>query len=150
MIVYLDIDGVLIPDRASGSAINPVFASRLRRILDATGAKLVISSHRRRSLAVVDLLGCAGFSQADLALVWFTPLTLADPDDDLSLRGQEIAAHVSSVAAREFVILDDCPVLASQAQRHVQTDPDVGLTDADVDQAIAILQGRHSQSQMAA
>jgi hypothetical protein len=150
MTIYLDIDGVMIPDRfPAGAAISPAFSARLRQILNATGAQLVVSSQRRRSTDVLSLLAAAGFTSADLAADWRTPLQIIDADDDLSLRGQEIAAHSARAGVHDFVILDDCPVLASQADRHVQTDPAVGLTDADVGKAISILQGQHSQSQAA-
>jgi hypothetical protein len=142
VLVYLDIDGVVIPAGQDPNTIAPAFAQRLRRILDATGAKLVVSSHRRQSRdGVLALLSASGFGQADLADDWATDLNCPDLDDDLSIRGQEIARHAARNQADRYVILDDCPCLPDQAWRHVQTDDRVGLTDGDVDVAINILKG---------
>src|SRR3546814_6635916 len=68
LFLYLDIDGVAIPDRQADQSITFAMSNRLRRILDRTGAKLVISSHRRISkLTVLNLLSAAGFTRHDFA-----------------------------------------------------------------------------------
>lgn len=137
--LYLDIDGVAIPDRQDLNTISFAMAARLRRILDATNAKIVLSSHRRISkLTVLSLLSAAGFTRHDFADDWSTPFLLT-PSPDSSVRGQEIAQHLDHNHPAAFVILDDGPVLPSQANNFVQTDPSKGLTDDDADEAIAIL-----------
>src|SRR3546814_585140 len=138
---YLDIDGVAIPDRQADQSITFAMSNRLRRILDRTGAKLVISSHRRISkLTVLNLLSAAGFTRHDFADDWCTPFLLS-PSPNTSVRGQEIDQHLVHNRPAGFVILDDGPVLPSQAKNFVQTDPSKGLTDDDADKAIAILKG---------
>src|SRR3546814_2118843 len=73
LFLYLDIDGVAIPDRQAAQSITFAMSNRLRRILDRTGAKLVISSHRRTSkLTVLNLLSAAGFTRHDFADDWCT------------------------------------------------------------------------------
>ncbi|QAY80329.1 HAD domain-containing protein [Sphingosinicella sp. BN140058] len=140
MIVYLDIDGVIIPKGSDPNVISPDFAARLTRILDATGARIVVSSHRRRSPhAVRALLTASGVARDRFAADPFTALVLPDLDDDLSIRGQEIARHVQRNNVEAYVILDDCPCLPSQASLHVQTDDRRGLSDVDADVAINIL-----------
>lgn len=143
MLVYLDIDGVMIPARQDPNFIPPDHAKRLRRILDQTGAKLVITSHRRVSrLGVLKLLLDAGFTERDLSPAWSTdPIPSNEINDDLSIRGQEIAHHIARTQTDQYVILDDFPMLASQACRHVQPDENLGLTDVDADVAISILKG---------
>jgi hypothetical protein len=137
--LYLDIDGVAIPDRRDSTTISFAMSARLRRILDATDAKIVLSSHRRISkLTVLSLLSAAGFTRHDFADDWATPFLLT-PSPDASVRGQEIAQHLDHNRPAAFAILDDCPVLPSQAKHFVQTDPNKGLTDDDADKAIAIL-----------
>lgn len=142
MLVYLDIDGVLIPDRDSAAGIAPVMVDRVHQILDATGAQLVVSSHRRRSPAtVLALLADAGLGDCELfGSAWSTPDSLPDLNDDLSVRGQEIQAHIDQHGVVDFVILDDCPVLPAHAARHIQPDPAIGLTDDHVAKAISLLQ----------
>jgi hypothetical protein len=139
MFAYLDIDGVAIPTTQRESAISIVFAARIRRILDATGAKIVVSSSRRRSAAgVLDLLRAADIDASDLADDWMTKLDL-DVDPDLPIRGQEIDEHHRRAGCPPYVILDDFPMLPHQRPHHVQPDAAVGLTDIDVVRAIAIL-----------
>lgn len=139
MFLYLDIDGVAIPDGHDLNSIPAAMATRLRRILDATDAKIVVSSHRRTSkVSVLSLLSAAGFTHRDFADNWSTPIMLM-PSPDASVRGQEIGQHLTDNRPRKFVILDDGPVLPSQAAQFVQTDARKGLTDADTDQAISIL-----------
>lgn len=142
MFLYLDFDGVIIPDGHDLNSISFAAAARLRRILDATGAKIVVSSHRRISKPMVlNLLAAVGFTHHDFADNWTTPILLM-PNPDSSVRGQEIGQHLVDNRPANYVILDDCPVLPSQAPKFVQTDPRKGLTDDDADKAIAILTGR--------
>lgn len=139
MLLYLDIDGVAIPDGHDLNIIPAAFAARIRRILDATGAKLVVSSHRRISkMSVLNLLAAAGFTHRDFTDNWATPVLLT-PSPDSSVRGQEIDQHVVDNRPVRFAILDDSPVLSTQTAQFVQTDPRKGLTDDDADRAIAIL-----------
>src|SRR3546814_8245497 len=94
LFLYLDIDGVAIPDRQADQSITFAMSNRLRRILDSTGAKLVISSHRRISnLTVFNLLSAAGFTPHDFADDSCTPFLLS-PSPNTSVRGQEIAQHL--------------------------------------------------------
>lgn len=126
MIIYLDIDGVLVPTGKAHDIIPDEQARRLRSLLRATGAKIVISSARRHSLAaILRLLGQAGIQQSTLYSAgagWRTPVDMDFADDDLSLRGQEIALHRLRSPKVPYVILDDVPVLPHQASYHVQPD----------------------------
>ncbi|AXK43916.1 HAD domain-containing protein [Erythrobacter aureus] len=143
MIIYLDIDGVLIPRKAHRDVIPARFAARLVRLLQSTRASLVITSTRRRSPDdLLSLLSNAGIARSALyqgPAGWMTALDLDDLDDDLSIRGQEIADHIDRAQPARFVILDDFPVLAQHQPQHIQPDEDVGITDAHIDQAITLL-----------
>ena len=119
MFLYLDIDGVAIPDGHDLNSISFAAAARLRKILDVTGAKIVVSSHRLTSKVSV--------------------LNLLTPSPDTSVRGQEIAQHLLDNRPQKYVIVDDCPVLQAQGKFFVQTDPRLGITDDDADRAISIL-----------
>lgn len=143
MLIYLDIDGVLIPTGEPRDIVPGEQAHLLRSLVSATGAKIVISSARRRSLpGILRLIGQAGLHQSALysdGAGWRTPLDMEFTDEELSLRGQEIALHRLRSPKIPYVILDDVPVLAHQASYHVQPDERIGLTDSDVARAIEIL-----------
>src|SRR3546814_18220504 len=80
LFLYLAIDGVAIPDRQADQSITFAMSNRLRRILDRTGATLVISTHRRISkLPVLNLLSAAGFTRHDFADARCTPFLLSSP-----------------------------------------------------------------------
>lgn len=142
-VIYLDIDGVLLPDVSPMLVDIPVaIAIDLHRIIAATGAAVVVSSQRRRSAIGVGMtLATAGVRDTHFHTgAWSTPFLSDDAlDDALSVRGQEIKAHADRFGVSNYVIIDDMPVLADQRDRHIQPDPRVGLTSDQADIAIAIL-----------
>lgn len=136
--IYLDIDGVLI---LSGDAADSLAVKQRARLVSDlcknSGASIVISSQRRISDDVITLLTDLGLDghmtrQADQR----TPF-LTDLDPDLPVRGQEIDAHMKANNVQRHVILDDDFALATHRQVHV--DPQVGLTQRDIQQAQEML-----------
>lgn len=157
-VCFTDFDGVLNhhewhrqrlaaqnPWPTDADLIDPACVARLQRLCDLTGAAVVISSAwraivgRRRSIAA---LRHHGFT-ADV--IGGTPIlegvcrggaVMTAPG-----RAQEIHAwlYVNALVDR-WVVLDDNHVDVDPA-RFVRTHADVGLTDALVDRAVAILRG---------
>lgn len=130
--IYLDIDGVLI--LAGQDASHPDVRGRadlVARIADRLGMALVVSSQRRVSRDVVDLL--AGLGLADLIATgdaWRTPFISDDDlDPDLPVRGQQIQAHIDAFGVGDHLVIDDDFALPSH--RWIRVDPDVGLTTCD-------------------
>ena len=154
-VVFLDIDGVLnsradwkrvgdsITDAEfvtrSPRLLDPDAVARLNRLLRATGAAIVVSSTWRLRESVdtmQQLLGAAGIVGRVIGL---TPLPRDVPG--WKSRGDEIAAWWAAHAAPQamMAVLDDESDLGAFTDRLVRTDPEVGLTDADVERAIALL-----------
>ena len=160
-VIFLDVDRVLtseqslrdyharsLKDRIGDDGVitkNQVFwdeacMAALRRILDGTGARVVMSSSWRNIHPLSDfsvmlaLYGCP----ADVLG--------ATPNDYSAPRGKEIQCWLDAHPAVErYAVLDDfrpelmaLPTPQGRA-RHVQTDERIGLTAADADQAIALL-----------
>lgn len=140
-VVFLDCDGVVSP--FSGQLFQKAAMQQLKRVIDTTGAKIVLSSSWRttefgRNEVMHQLVrhGMPSFMAC-------TP-SLADHS-----RAEEILAWVQENKAVynivNFVALDDMdlPVLAPDRaffRRHtVVTDPFEGLTEAKASEAIAIL-----------
>lgn len=156
-IIFLDFDGVLNSARfmetnAQGlqfghSQIDPEAIERLNRIVEMTGAQIVISSSWRHVWSkneIVRMMEKRGFRHSD-AVIDITP-SLQGP------RGDEIAQWLGMEDERRridaergdvesFVILDDSTDFPDpEMQDHfVNTDFDVGLTDDDANRAIFIL-----------
>lgn len=148
-IVFLDLDGVLNSqawyDRRGPHppdldyfdyAIDPETVEHLNRLCAATGARIVFSSTWRGDLSVRRIA-------ADFLRVGCTARVIGKtPRLHGETRGTEIAAWLTIYRAgleTDFVILDDDGDMGLLLPRLIQTDRATGLTDADVDRAIAVL-----------
>jgi hypothetical protein len=146
-VIFLDIDGVLnnmeslrFPrirvksSEHSYSAAHPSCIAALNRIISETNARIVISSTWRGiglevMFEIFHQWGIAGMT------VGYTPLWERSFE-----RGDEIADWLSKhPEVTSFVILDDGDDMGVLKHRLVQTDYEIGLTEADADRAIAIL-----------
>lgn len=164
--IFLDIDGVLATPKSIegvGGAwkIEDEKQEILKRIIDSTGAKIVLSSSWRRwdLETTIEFMKEEGFWFADLiigvtirAYQWLergTGIHLSIP------RGVEIKqwvdTHIHSDNGKNwerkklgkdftYVILDDdCDMLLEHKDNFVNTNSDLGLTDDDCELAIKIL-----------
>lgn len=167
-IIFLDFDGVLntekyycelkskgLPsDDKYGQLFDPEAVANLRKIIDATGARIVVSSSwRYMGLNVLQRM----WYDRDLPgrIVDITPLHLLDDklrDTDLTqvdilslCRGNEIKWYFDEVLdansnSRRFVIFDDLKDVLPELQDHfVRIDPVVGITEGDVEKAVEII-----------
>ncbi len=145
-IIFLDIDGVLNVYTQGhdqfGSTFHPHLIENLRSIIEATGAKIVISSSWRS----------AGLEE--MQLMWKLrdyPGEVIDvtPYSDIN-RGEDIAEWLRTNDCNRYVILDDNDdMMPDQLQYFVQTslnqdhedcvDIGYGLTKKCAEKAIAIL-----------
>lgn len=155
-IVFLDIDGVLV-NRASfrmprtrcskftatHCTAHPTCVENLNRIIAMTGASVVVSSVWR-------MFGIE--TMRELFEQWGVEAEIVGVTADLSRppeegrvwrsveRGEEIQLWLDTHSeVKSFVILDDDADMAHLSHRLVQTEFEPGLTEADADRAIAIL-----------
>lgn len=149
-IVFLDVDGVLNsaawfdtrgprpPDRPLfDHNIDPATVTRLNRLCSATNAGIVVSSTWRFGATVAEL-------RLDFQRVGCTaPIIGKTPERGRGPRCDEIALWLVRrvLPLPAFVILDDDADMFVLTPRLVRIDHAVGLTDADVERAIALLQG---------
>lgn len=164
-VIFLDIDGVLNTERwhdhcvnegiapvdGYGYAFDPVAVMNLKKIVNETAADIVISSSwkvwgldaMQRMWARRHLPG---------KVIDITPNTDSDEmllsiDLDIGIpavKGSEIKEWLSTNGNQDmrYAILDDLPDMLPEQESHfVQTDPRVGITQADADRAITILTG---------
>ena len=161
-VLFLDIDGVLntkwwytqmdknTPKDKYGYAFDPIAVANLKKILDETGADIVISSSWK----------CMGLSQLEEMweerglpgkIIGITPNSVSDElllnadIDNMELfhiRGTEIREWLmkNSKSVSNYAILDDMDNMLPEQQDHfVWIDPDIGITDGNAVQAIMIL-----------
>jgi hypothetical protein len=140
-VVFLDIDGVCNTPKEWGKfASNPAAAynrgccTRLNKLVEE-GAKIVISSTWRMSHsheAIAEFLSINGFEHPE-AVIDSTPILHTK-------RGHEIQLWLDGHPETEkFVILDDDADMVHLLDKLVQTNRTVGLSDADVEEALEIL-----------
>ena len=161
-VIFLDIDGVLNTNRwytqmdrntikdEYGYTFDPKSVANLRRIVEETGADIVISSSWK----------CMGLSQMEDMwsdrnlpgkIIGITPNSVSDElllsvdidsIDLFHIRGEEIKEWLTKYGKRvsNYAIIDDMDNMLPEQQSHfVQTDPEVGITEEDADKIITIL-----------
>lgn len=163
-VIFLDIDGVLNTERQHdrcveagvayvdnfGYAFDPVSVANLKRIVDETGADIVISSSWKFwGLSTMQKLWAS--RELPGKLIDVTPNNVSDEmllSVDLDLmelpagKGSEIKEWLSTNGSRvtSYAILDDLPDMLPEQQSHfVQTDPRIGITEENADRVITIL-----------
>lgn len=143
-VVFLDFDGV-ITTLKSKWRLDPEKMELVKRILDETGAKIVISSSWRLS-TLEDTLKDLSYPSKN---PWVkSPFILAEYVVGVtelfsgrSHRGEEIDDYLNShPEVTNYVILDDDrDMLEKQQDRFVHTDTYLGINEEDVTKAISIL-----------
>ena len=149
-IIFLDFDGVLNTEYHQGllqfqrkqwqdeheAFFDPKAVRQLKRIIDATGADIVVESSWK-------YLGLEAMQE--LWMVRNLPGKVIDITPSLTdnaSKGEEIAAWLSEYAtpdARYVIIDDEYVVLDSQIPYFIWTNPYDGLTEEQANRAISIL-----------
>ena len=149
-IVFLDFDGVLnteqyqarltVDDKPTKDTWGPLFdphaVENLRQILDEMDAQIVISSSWRYV-----------HSLDSLRTMWVTRDLPGEILDTLACgatyisRGEEIECWLERNDRPDYAIIDDLDDFSpAQRDHYVETNPIVGITEADAQKAIEILQ----------
>lgn len=165
-VIFLDIDGVLNghdthrhPNGYCG--IDPKCVYRLNRIVAETGAAIVLSTAWR--YLVGRGMSFVGFKAMMLTYGLDRSVVIVGStveDEDIPDRGPQIGDWLQLNPVESYVILDDGsteaphppatkPLTESLLEHHeraviVFTDGTKGLTDADADRAIAVLNARNA------
>ena len=163
-VIFLDFDGVLNTERWHSQAnreelkdeygyrFDPVAVENLSRIIEETGAAIVISSSWK-CIGLATMQRMWKDRQLPGKVIDITPNSVSDEFllnvdlndmDLLSIRGQEIKDWliVKGGSDCNYVIFDDMnDVLQEQEAHFVWVDPAVGITKGNVAQAIRILNG---------
>lgn len=153
-VIFLDVDGVLCNHESISAGYKARTAAeqdpygphegcvgQLNRIIEATGALIVVSSTWRKTntpnAAMRERLGRWGVRGT---VIGTTPVLHGD-EYAYRRRGCEIQQWIETarMPVTSFVILDDDSDMAHLRHRLVQTTMAHGLTSADADRAIAIL-----------
>ena len=146
-IVFLDFDGVLIVPSQKGFGLAQM--RYLNRIWITTDCEFVISStwrttYSREELAAMlykaGLLTDAVVRDVTPSLTRFSPGGIAIS----ATRWQEIERWLRryEVFCGEWCIMDDFCTGCPPEERYIECDGNIGLTSADADRVIDILQGR--------
>lgn len=142
-VVFLDFDGVLNSEewywKGGTLAVVPTFdpacVERLRRILDATGAAVVLTTAWRVN-GVERCIGWLAEAGLECRVIGRTPRLRGDRRDEIRAW---LVRHGATV--ERFVVLDDSEDADIGGGRFVRTDWRRGLQDDHVERAVAVLAG---------
>ncbi len=152
-VIFLDFDGV-ISTYKSGWNLDSDKMNLVKKIVDETGAKIVISSSWRQNTLedTLELVtGASGHYKGTPLLVsdvvigitkrMFSRSYNGEARDMGVPRGVEIAEYLTEHSdITNYVILDDdSDMLLEQKDHFIQTDSYLGINEDDVEQAIKIL-----------
>lgn len=158
-IIFLDFDGVLLPDPAALEQskqglthanylerviFDPACVARLNHILSATHAQIVLSTSWALGHSFGSLVACLNRNQvlSDLVYEWEDPslVSYMTPRQISSDRAHEIRGWLDdNPAIVDWVALDDMSVIRRLGPRAIVTDPTKGISAVDAALAIAIL-----------
>lgn len=150
-VIFLDFDGVLV-NRNSLLArrvrspfgldhkADATCVEQLNRVIEATGAKIVVSSAWRLTFEITQLRELLNWWGVKGEVIGKTPNII----EGWARRGDEIEAWLVLHPGEEvdaFVIIDDNDDMGKSLMPYlVQTDFGAGLTAADADKVIAMLE----------
>lgn len=158
-ILYLDFDGVINDESddyrqrwarvdrgetSEAALLQPRLVERVERICQATGAVIVISSMWRKwhnLKALIAMLRQQGLAKTEV-IGTLGPLKMTEVDSAYS-RSNKIKRDILRQEAVRVVVLDDMGLLLCEDDGllFIRTDPLVGLTEEDVEEAIGYLNG---------
>lgn len=145
-VIFLDFDGVLnsimwaeartAENRGNLYGLDHEAVQRLARLVDAVGAKIVVSSTWRKNRTVerlIELLKDAGYP-GDPPVIGKTPVLWRNEKGERLERGHEIQQWLDeNPGVESFVILDDDSDMAHLKDRLVRTGNCCGLRDFHFD-----------------
>lgn len=141
-LIFLDIDGVLNDHRyneaSMSGAILPECVARLNRILEATDARIVLSSAWRYML-IGRAMSVTGFDYLlrTHGVIANRLVGRTCADEEVKERGWQIHEWRKANDHRgRYVVIDDMDLHISPLHPFVRTDGGCGLADADADAAI--------------
>lgn len=151
-IIFLDVDGVLNNESTTESCrfytgIDPVCLSRLKNLVDVSGAKIVLTSTWKTNWHKDDKSKQDEFADyldrkfAEVGLTIFDK-TQDEIDGEPIERGESVIEYLLNVKYERFVILDDCIFDFYECNLGaylVRTDEKVGLTERNTMRAAMIL-----------
>lgn len=153
-LIFLDIDGVLNSDNTDfdphTAPLDPLNIESFNRIIAVTGAKIVVTSTWRFFTSLENIASYFAEASIQGEIIGMTPDLRAGDDAPIEIeytRGEEIFRWLKEQGAvdpencgERFVILDDRGDIEPFLDRHIMTSGQIGLTDADADRAIGMLQ----------
>lgn len=143
-IVFLDIDGVMNNPtnwgRRGEGAILRHTCEMMNEVVKKTDCKIVISSTWRKIYPVCEI------RKFFMSHGWRAPIIGRTPDSRDGFRGGEVAEYLKMMNLEDptYVCVDDEGDFFPH-QPLVQTSGYVGLTQADADKIVAILNGKEVQ-----
>lgn len=146
-IIFLDFDGV-INDIRKDSLINPLFIENLKKLINLTGAKVVVTSNRREESLILgqcpEKTLCyqefiKPLLQMGISVYDYTPYIEASQEKERELEIEEYLLNHPEV--KEFVIIEDDYVMERLYEHQIFIENSDGFNAELIEPAIQILNG---------
>lgn len=154
-VIFLDVDGVLNSDHSTSQCLDVIGidddkVKRLGKIVSATGAVIVLVSSWKETWSASDKEGQDEYANYLDNKLRRQKLKVFGKTFDRGVnRGHGILQWYSHKNVNKYIVIDDeiFPDYSVYGIKNhlVLTDPEVGLTDEDVDKAIEMLMGEQSK-----
>lgn len=148
-VIFLDFDGVINDVRDTSNLVVTEYVFRLKKIVEITGAKIVVSSSRKNEFIGENVTHEESYCYQNYELPLqslgveifdYTPLVDAPL---LERKEFEIEAYLQEhPEIEEYVILDDDMVMKKFLEHQVFIEYSNGLLEEHINPAIAILNGK--------
>jgi hypothetical protein len=140
-IIFLDIDGVLNSGWEDEPFILPECSERLNRIIEETGAAVVLSSAWRKLIHSGEMTAKGFQCLLETHKVYCHVLGATPEKGGLLSRGKQITAWLAENGPVEsYVVIDDDDLgIREQGHPFVQTNGGTGISEQDADLAIVLL-----------
>ena len=157
-IIFLDIDGVCNGNNYFNSEefwsqqliiglpyaeIDPLKIKLINKLVEQSGAIVIISSYWRIQFSIETLNDILLARGASFHISGATPIREPKPEQFLySPRGDEIQDYLNKICIKpeHFVILDDNNDMGHLSDHLILTNPDIGITEEDVERALKLLE----------
>lgn len=138
-VIFLDFDGVINANSCEDNFVNPLFVRQVKKVIDATGAKVVVTSNKRRNKSSCYKNYIRPLSQIGIEIYDYTPFINGKLEE---IRELEMEAYLMEhPEIEQFVIIEDDYVMQRLYDHQVFIEYGNGFISKYVEPTIRILNG---------
>ncbi len=138
-VIFLDFDGVINENANSDDFVNPLFVNEIKKIMDKTDAKIVVTSNKRKEKSFCYQKYIKPLLQMGVEIYDYTPFVNGKLEETREL---EIESYLKNhPEIQEFVIIEDDYVMQRLYDHQVFIEYSNGFVSEYIDPTLRILNG---------